>query len=191
VPNEGITQDAYDRSQKALDTSLPKTKAYFKAYEKLLRARSTLTTRMPGAPYFAVYNVGTYTFAPFKVVWAEQSGDFSAAVATSANVPLVGARPYVPDHKIFFVDFDKEAPAYFLCGLLNATAVKEFVESHNISIQVGDIFKHMNLPAFSASDTQHKELARITKHAHGVANDSARAKAVAAVRDLADKILGI
>lgn len=191
MPNEGITQDAYDRSQKALDTSLPKTKAYFKAYEKLLRARSTLTTRMPGAPYFAVYNVGTYTFAPFKVVWAEQSGDFSAAVATSANVPLVGARPYVPDHKIFFVDFDKEAPAYFLCGLLNATAVKEFVESHNISIQVGDIFKHMNLPAFSASDTQHKELARITKHAHGVANDSARAKAVAAVRDLADKILGI
>jgi hypothetical protein len=190
VPNDGITQDAYDRAQKLLDTDFPKTKSYFKTFEKWLRARSTLTTRMPGAPYFAVYNVGAYSFAPFKVVWAEQSGAFCAAVATSANVPLFGPRPYVPDHKIFFVEFDQEAPAYFLCGLLNATAVKEFVESHNISIQVGDIFKHMNLLQFLASDTDHKELARLTKRAHAVADKRARDKVVCAVRALADKILG-
>lgn len=63
VPNDGITQDAYDRAQARLDAQLPKTKAYFKAYEKWLRARSTLTTRMPGAPFFAVYNVGAYVCA--------------------------------------------------------------------------------------------------------------------------------
>lgn len=191
VPNDGITQDAYERAQKKINNHLPKMKAYFKAYETRLRARSTLTTRMPGAPYYAVYNVGSYTFAPFKVIWAEQSGNFSAAVATSATVPLVGKRTYVPDHKIFFVEFSKELPAYFLCGLLNASAVKEFVESHNISIQVGDIFKHMSLPEFDSTDTQHATLAKLVKQAHGESNLATRNKTVAKVRALADKILGI
>ena len=188
VPNDGITRDAYEAAETRVNSS-PYTKKYFKTYEKWLRNRSTLSKRMVNAPYYAVYNVGAYTFAPFKVIWAEQSGNFRAAVASSAQVPLVGKRPYVPDHKIFFVDFKEEEGAYFLCGLLTSSLVKEFVESHNISIQVGDIFKHMNLPAFDAKKTAHKKLSELAKAAHAENNSSARAILVKKVAENADQIL--
>ena len=189
VPNKGITQAAYTSAENDVDSKYKKVKAFFKTYQKQLEKRSTWSKRMINAPYYAVYNVGSYTFAPFKVLWAEQSGSFCAAVATSAEVPLIGARPYVPDHKIFFVEFAKEEPAYFLCGLLASTLVKEFVESHNISIQVGDIFKHMSLPKFDTKNAAHRKLAKLTKAAHAENDAAARAKIIAKVRIEGDQIL--
>jgi hypothetical protein len=189
VPNDGITRDSYDAAENRMDADCPNTKRYFKTFEQFLRARSTWSKRMPNAPYYAVYNVGSYTFAPFKVIWAEQSGSFSAAVAGSAEVPLIGQRPYVPDHKIFFVEFQDEQPAHFLCGLLASSLVKEFVESHNISIQVGDIFKHMNLPPFDSKQESHRLLARMSKAAHAENRADKRSAIVAQTRAHADRIL--
>jgi len=57
-------------------------------------------------------------------------------------------------------------PAYYLCGLLNSKLIKEFVESHNISIQVGNISKHMNLPAFDVWNENHLKLVELVKKAH-------------------------
>jgi hypothetical protein len=189
MPNDGITRALYTKAEERMDADCPNTKKYFKAYKGQLMTRSTWSKRIPNAPYYAVYNVGSYTFAPFKVVWAEQSGSFSAAVATCVDVPLVGLRPYVPDHKIFFVEFRKEKPAYFLCGMLTSALVKEFVESHNISIQVGDIFKHMSLPEFDVTKADHKALATLVKKAHGEHSAAGRTTLVNKIRDLADQIL--
>jgi hypothetical protein len=144
---------------------------------------------MQNAPYYAVYNVGDFTFKPWKVIWAEMSGSFVAAVAGSGRVPGIGIRPFVPDHKVYFVAFDDESQAYFLCGILNASIVREFVESHNIAIQVGDIFKHMKLPDFDPSSESHKELAEAVKKAHAEANASKRAVLVADVRKRAETLL--
>jgi len=189
VPNDGITRDSYEAAEERVGSDCPKTGRYFRAYEELLRGRSTWSNRMVNAPYYAIYNVGAYTFAPFKVVWAEQSGKFCAAVASSAPVPLAGMRPFVPDHKIFFVDFQEERRAYYLCGLLNSSLVREFVESHNISIQVGDIFKHMELPEFQETNRLHTRLAQLTKAAHGLKDAHARASAVDQVRRTAEEVL--
>ena len=189
VPNDGITREAYEDAADRINKSCPKTKSYFKVYEPALRKRSTWSTRMTNAPFYAVYNVGSYTFAPYKVIWAEQSGTFEAAVAAAGEVPLLGQRPYVPDHKIFFVAFQKAEPAYFLCGLLASSLVKEFVESHNISIQVGDIFKHMSLPSFDRTQRTHRRLARLVERAHQQHDATARAALIAEIRSEAEQII--
>ena len=189
VPNDGITQEAYENAEHRMSMSCPKTKSYFKVYERWLRKRSTWSNRMTNAPFYAVYNVGSYTFAPYKVIWAEQSGTFEAAVATAGEVPLFGQRPYVPDHKIFFVEFQKGAPAYFLCGLLASPIVKEFIESHNISIQVGNIFKHMRLPSFDRTQQAHRGLAQLVKRAHQEHDETARAVLVDELRFEAERII--
>ncbi len=189
VPNTGIKKENYTAAALEIDQNQPNLRKYFQAYKPILQARSTYAKRMPNAPYYAVYNVGTYTFAPFKVVWAEQSGNFCAAVAGNANVPLIGSRPFVPDHKIFFVDFNEAVQAYYLCGLLNSFIVKEFVESHNISIQVGDIFKHMNLPAFDKKNRLHNLLAEYCQKAHEENQLSKREIILAKLRSLGDDIL--
>ena len=189
VPNEGITQAAYEAAKQLMDTTVPKTKMYFKVYERWLRNRSTWSKRMTSAPFYAIYNVGSYTFAPYKVIWAEQSGAFEAAVAATGEVPLLGQRPYIPDHKIFFVDFQEAGPAYYLCGLLSAPLVKEFVESHNIAIQVGNIFKHMSLPTFDRNQQTHRRLAQLVERAHREPDAPARAALVDELRLEAEQII--
>ncbi|MGH2523978.1 MAG: hypothetical protein ACRDH2_15840, partial [Anaerolineales bacterium] len=42
-----------------------------------------------GEPYYAIYNIGPYTFAPYKVVWKEQSTLFQCAVISSDNGKVI------------------------------------------------------------------------------------------------------
>ncbi len=185
VPNNGVNKKACEQATEKLDEEYPLTKDYLAGFEPFLRNRATWRRYLKGRPYWAIYNVGSYTFAPYKVVWAEQSKHFVAAVSTSKNVPLIGTRPYVPDHKVFFVPFLEKEPAYYLCGLLNSNLVREFIESHNISIQTGDIFKHMNLSPFDSSNLDHLKLAALIEKAHDPVYRDALAKA----RDLADVLV--
>ncbi|KOR48863.1 hypothetical protein ADT25_02250 [Xanthomonas oryzae] len=113
----------------------------------------------------------------------------SAAVAGSADVPLIGKRPYVPDHKIFFVAMDNKAEAHYLCGILNSTTVAEFVESHNVAIQVGDIFKHMRLPKFDPSNQDHVDLAKEVEAAHKEADATKRRVLVDKIREDGDALM--
>lgn len=194
VPNKGIRKADFELAAVEIQ-SLKGTRKYFEDFNqegnKLLEQRSTYRGRMSAmkAPYFAIYNVGGFSFKPWKVIWAEMSGKFSAAVAGSADVPLVGRRPYVPDHKIFFVAMDNKAEAHYLCGILNSATVAEFVESHNVAIQVGDIFKHMKLPVFDGNNPTHLALAAKVEKAHKEHDADKRHVIVEEVRTDADAIM--
>ena len=187
VPNKGIVKDAYEIAESSLKSSLPKTYAYFKAYRKLLEQRSTYKGRMPNAPFYAIYNVGEYTFAKWKVIWAEQK-NFCAAVASISDTSARSCQVFVPDHKLFFVDFDEPESAYYLCGLLNSRIVKTFVESHVIKTQIGNIFKHLTLPVFDPDRTLHVQLAQLVQqmHAGGVFE---RDKSISKIEILSNKII--
>lgn len=191
VPNRGITKRAYEDADHLMTSSLPKTHQYFRAFRIELQSRSTFRGRMKNAPFYAIYNVGDYTFSPWKVVWAEQPGNrsFPAAVVGSGQVPLIGKRVIVPDHKIFFVDFDDSQPAYFLCGLLNCSTVRMFIRSHTISIQIGNIFKHMNLPKFDVTCGDHVRLADMVREAHEETDPKRRTGLLAWISELGDDLL--
>lgn len=187
VPNTGIVKKAYEDAEEIM-TSLRNTKEYLSAYKKYLEQRSTFKGRMKNAPYYAVYNVGNYTFSPWKVIWAEQK-DFCAAVVSTSETPLIGNRPFIPDHKIFFADFEKPEPAYFLSGLLNSEMVIEYIKSHNISIQIGDIFKHMNLPEYNSKISLHKELVTRSKRCHNEIDNIKREAFLEEISEIAIKII--
>lgn len=173
IPNHGITKKYLNAAIDQMD-KCPKTYKYLEKFEELLLNRSTYKQRLKKWPFYSVYNVGDYTFSKYKVIWAEQSGKFSSAVATNKVVPLVGERPYVPDHKIYFVDCSNKQNAYYLCGLLNSDLVKEFIESHTISIQVSNIFKHLNLPAFDSTNKKHLKLSKTTENLHNTIDEAKR-----------------
>jgi len=123
--------------------------------------------RPSGAPFYAVYNVGTYTFAPFKVVWAEMGGSIASAVVSAEELPHgLGTKPVVPDHKIYFVPMEDEDSAHFLCAMLNSEPVRIFVDSFTVKIQVGTIFRVLKLPSFIRRDASHRRLAELSKLAH-------------------------
>jgi hypothetical protein len=190
VPNKGINKAELDFAADHYSTHTnPKTYKFFKAYQSFLESRSTFKTRMKCAPFFAIYNVGEYTFAPYKVIWAEMTGDFASAVVGTGSVPGYGQRVYVADHKLYFADFTEPEPAYFLCGLLHAEIVKEMIEAHNVSTNMGDIFKHVSLPRFDAGNAAHLQLAASVEQAHSQHDSAVRAKTVAHVRLAAAKLI--
>ncbi len=167
VPNTGIGKTDYSESEIVMNSkSLQKTKAWFSSYKKQLLERSTYRRQMPGAPFYDIYNVGDYSFQPWKVIWPEMAKNFYAAVAGSSEVPIVGNRSYVPDHKVYFSGFNTKQEAYFLCGLLNTSMVREWIESHTVSIQVGNIFKHLNLPEYISTNKHHIAFSEQVEKAH-------------------------
>ncbi len=154
-----------------------------------LEKRSTFRLRQKGAPFYAVYNSGAYTFAPYKVVWAELSTTFEAAVLESSNVPLVGRRPYVPDHKVYFADFTSKDMVHFVCGILNSKLIQEYVESHTIQIQVSNIFKYLSIPQFEPKNKIHVELVKLSKAAHAATSKASRNKLLAKISAKAETII--
>lgn len=190
VPNKGIRKADYQDSADQLE-KWPNTRKYFRSFTALLEARSTWRGRMKlqNAPNHAIYNVGKFTFEPWKVIWAEMPGRFCAAVAGSALVPNGDERCYVPDHKIFFAAFNDERAAHYLCGLLNTSTVAQYVEAHNVAIQVGDIFKHMTLPELSPKNKDHLRLIELSQAAHREDDFETRNTIVEELRGLGDKIL--
>ena len=190
VPNKGIDKSDYKESESAMNTpALRRTKAWFNSYKPLLQSRSTYRRQMPGAPFYDVYNVGDYTFQPWKVIWPEMAKNFYAAVAGASGVPIAGSRPYVPDHKIYFVGFNGKRPAFFLCGLLNSPMVREWIESHTGSIQMGNVFKHMMLPEYISSNTNHVKLSRLVERAHSEHDKDKREKLVSKVETAAEEVI--
>ena len=190
VPNNGISKANFQYSKDKLDSpDLGKTKMWFANFKDLLLNRSTFRRQMNNAPYQAIYNVGDYTFQPWKVVWPEMSKSFYAAVASSTDMPVNGERVFIPDHKVYFSSFDSKEIAYYLCGLLNTETVREWLDSHNVSIQVANVFKHLSLPEFDISNAEHMRLSELVEEVHNTHNKSERSKLLIEVFNLAENIL--
>ena len=189
VPNRGINRSDYEEARIAV-RALKGTSAYFKAFGRLLAERSTYKLRQKGAPDYVVYNVGAYTFAPYKVVWAELSALFEASVIGNTVMPVVGERVYIPDHKIYFADFASEDVAHYVCSLLNSSPVREYIQSHTIQIQVSNIFKHLSLPPFDPTDGDHRTAVTLSIDAHRAKRDQNRRDVLGEMDVVAGRILG-
>jgi len=190
IPNTGIANADYATAEKELySQKIKKTAAWFKSYQQVLSDRSTYRRQMKGAPFHAIYNVGEYTFKPWKVIWPEMSSSFYAAVAGSAEVPVVGIRPYIPDHKVYFASFDDKETAYFLCGMLNSSTVQEWINAHNVSIQVADVFKHLDLPQYDPLNIDHSTLIELVMAAHSEHNKTARKELINQIKIVSEALL--
>lgn len=172
VPNCGIAGPVLMHAQSEIEQQNPNLLQYFQTYQHQLQDRSTYRTRMNQAPFYSVYNVGEYTFSPWKVVWPEQPGDSTIPVAVvhTRILPGLGDKVIIPDHKIYFVDFQIPDPAYYLCGLLLCNRVQRFIRSYHVMLQIGDIFKHMRLPEYNPGDPAHYELAHLVQSIHQETN---------------------
>ena len=63
------------------------------------------------------------------------------------------------------------------------------IEAHNVSTNMGDIFKHVSLPRFDAKDTAHIKLAELVKQAHGQHDGAIRERTVVNVRLAAARLI--
>jgi len=145
-------------------------------YDYFNQLRSALTGRSgykkfiepAGGPFYAVYNIGTYTFRPYRVVWREQASTLQACVVSKAE----DGRLIIPDHKLTILGFDSEADAHFICALLNCSPVQSAVKAYSIEIQISThVASFIALPRFDSNQALHREIERIGKACHKAAQN--------------------
>ena len=152
--------------------SFPKAIDYFNKLRGVLEARSGFKKYIEpaGGPFYGVYNIGTYTFAPFRIVWREQASSIQACVISSDE----DSRHVIADHKLTLVGIDSADEAYFLCGLLNSMPVRAVVGAYSIEVQISThVCATVNFPTFQQKNRLHKKIAKLSHQCHAAAKAGA------------------
>lgn len=148
-----------------LPVTAPLAYRFLSQFEETLRTRGSLRRYQPRKPYWSLWTVGAYTFAPYKVVWKELGGNatFRAALVRPFDDPILGeARPVVPNNKVYFVAFDDVREAAFVCGVLNARSVASAITAYAARLSLGTSpTEYVAVPRFTTSNTDHQRIADI------------------------------
>jgi SAM-dependent methyltransferase len=146
----------------------PHTYGYLKRFEDVLLRRADAMVRSAlerGEPFYFYGAVGTYTFAPWKVVWREQASTMTASVVGPKD-----GKPVVPDHKLMLVGCASEDEAHFVCACLNSSIGQMVAVSYAVEIQMDPhILEHIRIPRFDRKNPVHLRLAELSKQAHEAA----------------------
>ncbi len=171
------------KTRRGLDESLvqqryPKTWAYLKRFEGPLRERSgfkryfTRKDRRTGrvvetGPFYSMFNVGDYTFAPWKVVWRYIATEMTASVVGSDGGTI---KTVIPDHRLMVIPLDNAPEAYFLTGALNSSIGRFMVASFVIGTQISThVLEKINIPRYDPASNICRRLAGLSQRAHDLA----------------------
>ncbi len=166
-----ITQDPVTRrgiAAEIMEREYPKAHSYLSKFEGILRSRAAFRRYFKETdPYWSMFNVSTFTFAPWKVVWREQASEFTAAVAGPFS-----NKPVIPDHKLMMVEASSREEAYYLCAVLNSTPTRFAVKAYTVQIQMNThILDNVAVPKFSPKKILHKKIAELSEVAHKTASE--------------------
>jgi len=162
-------RQGYD--EKWLQKNYPRTYGYLKRFEEVLRerrSRGVSDMLKEGAPFYTMFAVGTYTFAPWKVVWPNIASALNAAVVGSAEGKII-----VPQHIVTLVACESEEEAHYICALLNSSsanfAARAYSQEGGKSFGDPHILEHIRIPRFDRKNPVHLRLAELSKQAHEAA----------------------
>ncbi len=149
-----------------MKTDYPKTYLHLKRFEAILRERAAYKRYFrPDNPFYSMFNVGDYTFAPYKVVWPWISVDVRAAVVSESE-----GKPVCPEHNTSFLDLLSEDEANFICALLNSAvgdfSIRAFYSGGGGGIGSPSVLQNIRIPKFDSTDRVHQELAGLSQNAH-------------------------
>ncbi|MDD5453509.1 MAG: SAM-dependent DNA methyltransferase, partial [Candidatus Bipolaricaulis sp.] len=185
-----------------LKARYPKTWEYLNRFEPILRERAAFkryfTRRdktgkvIDTGPFYSMFDVGDYTFAPWKVVWT-RIAKIAAAIVGPAN-----RKPAIPQETITLVDCQSELEACYIAALVNSDlfqfAAISYSQKGGKSMGSMHILEHIRIPKYDPADPGHRALAAASQEAHAAAaqGDTDRLAAIEAqVDSLAARLWGL
>jgi hypothetical protein len=178
----------------------PNTYAYLKRFEAVLNQRKGFTgweRQFQQEAFYAIQRVGTYTFAPWKVVWTRVANDIAAAVVGHANV-ADEHKPVVPIETATLVDFTDFTEAHYFCAVVNSCPWRLVIVSTAVHGTGGfgspNVLDKARIPRFDPKNPVHLRLAELSMQAHeaGKIGDEMRLREIEAEIDLlAAKLWGL
>ncbi|NAZ27795.1 MAG: class I SAM-dependent DNA methyltransferase [Caldivirga sp.] len=150
----------------------PLTYSYLVNYRRELEDRSIHKLWGRSNPFYAVYDIGTYTFAPYKVVWGAIAGAITGKAVSFACAVIepINGRPVMPDHSVILVPTETSDKAYYIAGVLNSVVVRSIIASYTYELgQYTHIIDVIKIPKFDPSNDLHRRIAELSRRAHELA----------------------
>jgi hypothetical protein len=163
-----------------LKARYPKTWEYLSRFEPILRERAAFKryfTRpdrknkavvIETGPFYSMFDVGDYTFAPWKVVWPNIASSLTAAVVGSGDGRLV-----IPQHIVTIVATESEVEAHFICTVINSFlacfAARAYSQEGGKSFGTPHILENIRIPKYDPADPMHRAMAEASQQAHAAA----------------------
>lgn len=164
-----LAQDPEKRTgwpESKMRTEWPHTYQYLKQFEKELRQRSGFRQYFnpDKDPFWSVYNVGSYTLAPYKAVFRGQvTTDVICAVVSSYPVAAV-EKVVIPDQTAYFIPCSLLEEAFYLAAIMNSSVYR--------AVYKAMLYKHMftsfpvRFPKFNPRNSLHRALSGIGAQLH-------------------------
>lgn len=121
-----------------------------------------------GAPFYSQYNIGSYTFSRYKVVWKRMTTDIFATVISEIKTPYGHKQIISLDTTVIF-PVDNESEAHYLCAIINSKPVRDFIKSFSSAgrgFGTPSVMEHIGIPKFDPENQIHQRLAEISKNCH-------------------------
>lgn len=159
-----------------LKAEYPRTYEYLASFKEELEDRSIHKLWGRGKPFYTLYDIGGYTFKPYKVAWKYIAGGvsgkarFSAAVLEPVSDQYVGVKTVIPNEKLVIVPLEDRSEAYYLAGILNSSPIILLVSSYALGTAISThILEYIRVPKYDPGDPLHRKLSMLSEEAHKVA----------------------
>jgi len=164
-------------TEENMHQAYPHTWTYLKRFEQVLRERVAFRryfTRkgrngnvVETGPFYSMFDVGDYTFAPWKVVWL----GFGARTMKVAVVSTFDGKPIMSNQAMHpFIALEDEGEAHYVCAAMNSSpfelAVRAHTQEGGKSFAQSNILDHICIPKQDPANEVHQALAKASKEAH-------------------------
>jgi len=148
----------------------PHAYSYLTQFKDILLSRGSKTVRQfaERTEFYAMFGIGPYTVANYKVVWKRMASDLVAAVASQVKTPY-GFKTIIPTDTTSLIAAEDEAEAHYLCAILNSTPVREFIKTYSSAgrgFGAPSVMKHVGIPKFAPHNPVHAGLAELSRELH-------------------------
>jgi hypothetical protein len=149
---------------------VPLTFGYLKQFESILKSRGSNIVRQfaEKTEFYAMFGIGGYTFARYRVVWKRMTNRMAATVLTSWRTPF-GSKTIVATDTTSLFTAKTADEAHYLCAILNSKTVDDFIRSFSSGgrgFGAPSVVKDLAIPPFDERKRLHKHLAQLSREAH-------------------------
>ena len=168
-----ISQDPKKRvpfSENWMIQAAPLTYAYLRQFKEILLSRGSRVVKelAEKTEFYAMYGIGEYTFAKYRIAWKRMAAKMSAVVLSSIRTDF-GTKTLVSTDTTAFFAVGNKDEAHYLCAILNSEIVDDFIKSFSSAgrgFGTPSIMNEFAIPRFDNSNETHKQLAELSEKAH-------------------------
>ena len=168
-----ISQDPAKRAPYPEDWMLdhaPLTFAYLRQFKEILLSRGSNIVRQLAekTEFYAMFGIGSYTFARYRVVWKRMAARMDATVLTTHKTPF-GTKPVIATDTTSLFTAKTADEAHYLCAILNSRTVGEFIRSFSSGgrgFGAPSVVKNLAIPPFAEDAPVHRRLTELSSRAH-------------------------